>query len=77
MAVVSSDVNFAWYAHIGGFMFGAAMTPIVVRWRQRRVAEQVQVPSAAFFLNKPPELVRRARAQDRRARERRSSSAAK
>ncbi|MCA9713324.1 MAG: rhomboid family intramembrane serine protease [Myxococcales bacterium] len=74
MAAFSSEVDFAWYAHIGGFMFGAAMTPVVVRWRQRRVAAEVRVPSAAFFLGKPPEVVRRARAQDRRARERRAAS---
>lgn len=37
----------AWFSHIGGFLMGIAMTPLVLRARRREVAASVRVPAAA------------------------------
>lgn len=35
----------AWFSHIGGFLVGLAMTPLVLRQRRREVAGNVKVPA--------------------------------
>jgi membrane associated rhomboid family serine protease/Zn-finger nucleic acid-binding protein len=35
----------AWFSHMGGFLVGVAMTPIVLRQRRREVARAVRVPA--------------------------------
>jgi len=35
----------AWFAHLGGFLLGLAVTPWVLRWRRRVVARSVRVPA--------------------------------
>ena len=40
------DVHTAWWAHVGGFVFGLAMTPLIKAWRRREVAAAVKVPAA-------------------------------
>ncbi len=35
----------AWFAHLGGFLLGLAVTPFVLRWRRGAVGRSVQVPS--------------------------------
>lgn len=45
MGFFSTAVQFAWFAHLGGFLFGLGMTPLVLRWRRREVARRVAVPS--------------------------------
>lgn len=47
MGFFSTAVQFAWFAHLGGFLFGLLFTPFVLRWRRRYVARQVAVPAAA------------------------------
>jgi membrane associated rhomboid family serine protease/Zn-finger nucleic acid-binding protein len=48
MALFSPAIDYAWFSHLGGFLFGAAMTPLVLRWRRRQVAAQVEVPAAPY-----------------------------
>lgn len=48
MGFFTSKVQFAWFAHIGGFMFGLIMTPLVLWQRRREVARAVKVPAAAY-----------------------------
>jgi hypothetical protein len=38
MAFFSNAIEFAWFSHIGGFVFGLAVTPWVLRWRRKEVA---------------------------------------
>ena len=45
MGFFSSAVQFAWFSHLGGFLFGLLLTPLVLRWRRRDVARRVAVPS--------------------------------
>ena len=59
MAVFSDAIQFAWFAHIGGFVYGLALTPWVLRWRRKQVAFQVRVPSAAAIFGKMPAPRRR------------------
>lgn len=33
----------AWMAHLGGFATGAALTPLLLRWRRREIAARVQI----------------------------------
>jgi membrane associated rhomboid family serine protease len=40
------DVHTAWWAHVGGFVFGLALTPLIKAWRRREVAAAVKVPAA-------------------------------
>jgi membrane associated rhomboid family serine protease len=35
----------AWFAHLGGFLVGLGVTPLVLAWRRREVARRVQVPA--------------------------------
>lgn len=35
----------AWFAHLGGFLTGLAVTPFVLAWRRREVARRVRVPA--------------------------------
>ncbi len=50
MGLFSSGAHVAWFSHLGGFVFGSVMTPLVLAWRRRHVAQQVDVPAAGFFL---------------------------
>lgn len=52
MAVFSNAIEFAWFSHIGGFLFGLAVTPWVLRWRRKVVASQVRIRSAAAIFGK-------------------------
>jgi membrane associated rhomboid family serine protease len=45
MGFFSTAVQFAWFAHLGGFLFGLLLTPLVLRWRRRDVARHVAVPA--------------------------------
>lgn len=54
MAVFSDAIQFAWFAHIGGFLYGLALTPWVLRWRRKVVASQVKYRSAAAIFGKLP-----------------------
>lgn len=47
MGFFTDKVQFAWFAHLGGFLFGLLLTPLVLRWRRRQVAREVAVPAAA------------------------------
>jgi membrane associated rhomboid family serine protease/Zn-finger nucleic acid-binding protein len=38
----------AWFSHMGGFLVGIAMTPLVLRSRRREVAGKVRVPAAGM-----------------------------
>ena len=46
MGFFSTAVQFAWFSHLGGFLFGLALTPLVLRWRRRFVARGVAIPAA-------------------------------
>lgn len=35
----------AWFAHLGGFVVGLGVTPLVLAWRRREVARRVRVPA--------------------------------
>lgn len=35
----------AWFSHLGGFMVGLGVTPLVLAWRRREVARRVEVPA--------------------------------
>lgn len=35
----------AWFAHLGGFVVGIAVAPLVLAWRRREVARRVRVPA--------------------------------
>lgn len=59
MAVFSDMISFAWFSHIGGFAFGLAVTPWVLRWRRKLVATQVRFRSAAAIFGKTPAPRRR------------------
>lgn len=48
MGFFTDQYEMAWFSHIGGFAFGLALTPLVLRGRRRRVATQVRVPAPAF-----------------------------
>ena len=48
MGLFSTAVHYAWFSHLGGFLFGLLMTPLVLRGRKRRVAASVRVPAAPF-----------------------------
>lgn len=54
MAVFSDAIQFAWFSHIGGFLFGMAITPLVLRSVVREVGERVRVKSAAAIFGKIP-----------------------
>jgi membrane associated rhomboid family serine protease/Zn-finger nucleic acid-binding protein len=43
-----SSEGTAWWAHLGGFVLGLAVTPWVLRWRRREVARRVKVPNPKY-----------------------------
>lgn len=48
MGFFTAAIQFAWFSHLGGFVFGLLFTPLVLRWRRRHVARHVAVPAAPF-----------------------------
>ena len=44
----TSTAAVAWYAHLAGFAFGAAVTPVILWMRRREVAREVKVPARAM-----------------------------
>ena len=48
MGFFTTKVQFAWFAHLGGFVFGLLMTPLVLRARRFEVGREVRVPAAAY-----------------------------
>lgn len=59
MAFFSDAVTVAWFAHLGGFLYGLALTPVVLRQRRKEVAAQVRFRSAAAIFGKLPAPRRR------------------
>jgi len=59
MAFFSDAVQVAWFAHLGGFLYGLALTPFVLRQRRKEVATQVRFRSAAAIFGKLPAPRRR------------------
>jgi membrane associated rhomboid family serine protease/Zn-finger nucleic acid-binding protein len=53
MGFFTQKIQFAWFAHLGGFLFGLLLTPLVLRMRRREVARAVQVPAAAYAPLRP------------------------
>ena len=45
MGLFSNQVGVAWFAHLFGFIAGAAMTPLILSRRRREVAKLVKVPA--------------------------------
>jgi len=45
--VGASAEGVAWFAHLGGFLVGVAVTPVLLAVRRREVARRVKVPAAA------------------------------
>lgn len=41
----TSDAGVAWFSHLFGFAFGAAVTPLILRMRRREVSRTVRVPA--------------------------------
>jgi membrane associated rhomboid family serine protease len=54
MGFFTDKVQFAWFAHLGGFLFGLLLTPLVLRWRRRQVAREVAVPAAGVSPPREP-----------------------
>ena len=54
MALFSDSLGFAWFSHLGGFLFGAAMTTVVTKQVIREVGERVRVKSAMAIFGKAP-----------------------
>jgi len=48
MGFFSRELEMAWFSHLGGFVFGLGITPLVLRWRRRAVARTVTVPAAPY-----------------------------
>lgn len=48
MGFFTDAFEMAWFSHIGGFVFGLVITPLVLRGRRRRVAAAVDVPAPAL-----------------------------
>ena len=48
MGFFTREYEMAWFSHLGGFLFGLAVTPFVLRWRRRQVAREVAVPAAPY-----------------------------
>ena len=59
MAFFSDAVQFAWFSHLGGFLYGLLMTPFVLRMRRKEVAATVRFRSAAAIFGKLPAPRRR------------------
>lgn len=43
--LANSSAGVAWFEHLFGFAFGAALTPIILHFRRREVAKTVRVPA--------------------------------
>jgi membrane associated rhomboid family serine protease/Zn-finger nucleic acid-binding protein len=43
----TSGAGVAWFAHLFGFAFGLAMTPLILRMRRREVSRTVRVPATS------------------------------
>lgn len=54
MAVFSDAIQFAWFSHLGGFIYGLSLTPWVLRWRRKQVAATVRFKSAAAIFGRLP-----------------------
>lgn len=50
MGFFTDTFEMAWFSHIGGFIFGLAVTPLALRGRRRRVAKTVAVPVPAYVV---------------------------
>ena len=48
MGFFTDKIQFAWFAHLGGFLFGLLFTPAVLYLRRREVARAVRVPATAY-----------------------------
>lgn len=48
MGFFTDKIQFAWFAHLGGFIFGLLFTPAVLYMRRREVARAVRVPASAY-----------------------------
>ena len=48
MGFFTDKVQFAWFSHLGGFLFGLTMTPVVLYLRRREVARAVRVPASQY-----------------------------
>ncbi len=46
MGLFSAQTHVAWYSHLGGFLTGFAVTPLVLKWRRRQVALSVEHPAS-------------------------------
>ncbi len=46
MGLFSQQTHVAWYSHLGGFLTGFAITPLVLAWRRRQVAVAVEQPAS-------------------------------
>ncbi|PRQ08030.1 Rhomboid protease GluP [Enhygromyxa salina] len=44
----TSDAGVAWFSHLFGFAFGAAVTPLILRMRRREIAKTVRTPALAL-----------------------------
>lgn len=44
MGVATDNESVAWFSHLGGFMFGAFVAPLILHQRRREVARRVKVP---------------------------------
>ena len=43
----TSGASVAWFSHLFGFIFGAAITPLILALRRREIARTVRVPAMA------------------------------
>ncbi|MEZ4449857.1 MAG: rhomboid family intramembrane serine protease [Nannocystaceae bacterium] len=46
MGFFTTQFEMAWFSHIGGFVYGLGLTPLVLWMRRREVARKVAVPAA-------------------------------
>ncbi len=44
----TSDAGIAWFSHLFGFAFGAAMTPVILALRRREVGRRVRIAAAGY-----------------------------
>ncbi len=49
MGLFATNSHVAWFSHIGGFMAGIIMTPLVLRARRSEVAAKVKVPATNWI----------------------------
>lgn len=48
MGFFTREYEMAWFSHLGGFLFGLGLTPLVLRARRREVAREVAVPAGPY-----------------------------